>query len=243
MTAPQPLCVRWILIPGCTPVDLRRSCSTRNKFAKAVVQAKYCTIAGWAWNSCGARCMYRSFACLMFSCTASSVEWMTRRHFQSWRKLKTFSQKGYFISLFFFFLWFIECKYQYNFNITCVYYVGIGFINTRCSCLFVGLHVLNPILASNFSDTFDQLFLWIFLYGFHRKCPLYFFYTMVQNKSKMTKNSNQGVGSCLQEEVKKGTKKLKETKDIICNMLRRKTLERQALLLNFLLKPKRHLTI
>ena len=35
-----------------------------------------------------------------------------------------------------------------------------------------------------------------------------------KKSQKMTKNSNQGVGSCLQKEVKKG-KKSKETKDII----------------------------
>ena len=46
--------------------------------------------------------------------------------------------------------------------------------------------------ASNFGGTFDQLFFWIFFLKFSQKMPLYFFYTMVQKKSKMTKNSNQG---------------------------------------------------
>ena len=46
----------------------------------------------------------------------------------------------------------------------------------------------NLLPASNFGGTFDQLFLWIFLW-FLQKLPLL-------KKSKMTKNSNQGVGSC-----------------------------------------------
>ena len=51
----------------------------------------------------------------------------------------------------------------------------------------------NLMQASNFGGTFDQLFLGIFLWNFHRRC-LNFFYTMVEKKSKMTKNSNQRGG-------------------------------------------------
>ena len=45
--------------------------------------------------------------------------------------------------------------------------------------------------ASNFGGTFDQLFLDFFM-KFKQKMPLYFVNTMVQKKSKMTKNWNQG---------------------------------------------------
>ena len=47
--------------------------------------------------------------------------------------------------------------------------------------------------ASNFGGTFNQLS-FEFLMKFSQKMPLYFFYTMVQKKSKMTKNSNQRGG-------------------------------------------------
>ena len=49
----------------------------------------------------------------------------------------------------------------------------------------------NLMQASNFGGLFDQLFLWIFFITFSQKMPVYFFYTMVQKKSKMTENSNQ----------------------------------------------------
>ena len=51
-----------------------------------------------------------------------------------------------------------------------------------------------PIQASNFRRIFDQHFLCArieFLCGVHTIMPLYFFYTMVQKKSTLTKNSNQ----------------------------------------------------
>ena len=48
-----------------------------------------------------------------------------------------------------------------------------------------------PIQASNFGGTFHQLFLWIFLWGFHTRCP-FTFSTRWCKKSKMTKSSNQG---------------------------------------------------
>ena len=55
----------------------------------------------------------------------------------------------------------------------------------------------NPIKASNFGGTFDQLFFWIFLMQFSQIFPL-LFYTMVQKSQKMTKKSNQeGGGSYL----------------------------------------------
>ena len=54
----------------------------------------------------------------------------------------------------------------------------------------------NPMQASNFGGTFDQLFLWICLCNFHTRCPSIFLYLGAKSK-KMTKNSNQGVGSCL----------------------------------------------
>ena len=49
----------------------------------------------------------------------------------------------------------------------------------------------NLMQASNFGGTFDQLFLWIFLWTFHRRCLSTFLYHGAK-KSKMTKNSNQG---------------------------------------------------
>ena len=58
---------------------------------------------------------------------------------------------------------------------------------------FVATLYRNPIQASNFAGTFDQLFLWInFLMQFSHKMPLFFFYTMVQKSQKMTKSSKQG---------------------------------------------------
>ena len=53
----------------------------------------------------------------------------------------------------------------------------------------------NPMQATNFGGTFDQLFLRIFLSNFHRRC-LSISSIPWCKKSKMTKNSNQG-GSCL----------------------------------------------
>ena len=50
----------------------------------------------------------------------------------------------------------------------------------------------NPMQASNFSGTFDQLFLWIYLCNFHRGLPLYFFYTMVQKSQKWPKTQIKG---------------------------------------------------
>ena len=41
--------------------------------------------------------------------------------------------------------------------------------------------VWNPMQASNFDGTFDELF------RFSQRMPLYFIYTMVQKKSKLTK--------------------------------------------------------
>ena len=52
----------------------------------------------------------------------------------------------------------------------------------------------NLVQASNFGGTFDQLFLRIFFMNFSQKLSLYICYTMVQKKSKMTKNSNQRGG-------------------------------------------------
>ena len=43
----------------------------------------------------------------------------------------------------------------------------------------------------NFGGTFDQLFLWVFLWDFHTRCPLPFLYHGAK-KSIMTKNSKQG---------------------------------------------------
>ena len=42
----------------------------------------------------------------------------------------------------------------------------------------------NPMQASNFGGTFDQLYLWIFFMRFSRKMLLNFFRTMVQKESK-----------------------------------------------------------
>ena len=53
----------------------------------------------------------------------------------------------------------------------------------------------NPMRASNFRGTFDQLFLWFFYVVFTEDVSLLFLYHSAK-KSKMTKNSNQGVGSC-----------------------------------------------
>ena len=49
----------------------------------------------------------------------------------------------------------------------------------------------NPMQASNFGGTFDQLFLWIFLWNFHRRCLSTSSIPWCK-KVKMTKNSNQG---------------------------------------------------
>ena len=56
----------------------------------------------------------------------------------------------------------------------------------------------NPIQASNFGGTFDQLFPWIFLWGFHRRCLS----TSSVPWCKKVKNNQQlksggGGGSCL----------------------------------------------
>ena len=54
----------------------------------------------------------------------------------------------------------------------------------------------NPIQASNFGGTFDQLFLRIFYEIFTEDVSLLFLYHGAK-KSKMTKNSNQGGGPAL----------------------------------------------
>ena len=51
----------------------------------------------------------------------------------------------------------------------------------------------NPIQASNFGGSFDQLFLEFFLCNFHRRCASTFSIQWCK-KFKMTKNSNQGGG-------------------------------------------------
>ena len=50
----------------------------------------------------------------------------------------------------------------------------------------------NLMQASNFGGTFDQLFLWIFLWNIHRRCLSTSSIPWCK-KVKMTKNSNQGV--------------------------------------------------
>ena len=53
--------------------------------------------------------------------------------------------------------------------------------------------------ASNFGGTFDQLFLWIFLWNFHRRCLSTSSIPWCKKSKKWTKNSNQvggGGGSC-----------------------------------------------
>ena len=55
----------------------------------------------------------------------------------------------------------------------------------------------NPMQASNFGGTFDQLFLWIFFMQFSQKMRLYFFCTMVQKSQKWPKTQIKGGGSCL----------------------------------------------
>ena len=49
----------------------------------------------------------------------------------------------------------------------------------------------NPMQASNFGGAFDQLFLWICLWNFHKRC-LSTSSIPCCKKVKMTKNSNQG---------------------------------------------------
>ena len=50
----------------------------------------------------------------------------------------------------------------------------------------------NPKQASNFGGTFDQLFLWISFWNFHKKMPLYFSYNMVQNVKNDQKLKSRG---------------------------------------------------
>ena len=57
---------------------------------------------------------------------------------------------------------------------------------------FVYNFVLNLKQAGSFGGTFDQLFLWIFYDIFTEDASLLFLYHGAK-KSKMTKNSNQGV--------------------------------------------------
>ena len=54
----------------------------------------------------------------------------------------------------------------------------------------------NLMQVSNFGGTFDQLFLWIFLWNFHRIC-LYLCYTMVQKSQKWPKTQIKGGGGVL----------------------------------------------
>ena len=51
----------------------------------------------------------------------------------------------------------------------------------------------NPIQASNFVGTFDQLFLWIF-YAIFTEGAIYFVYTMVQKSQKWPKTQIKGGG-------------------------------------------------
>ena len=51
----------------------------------------------------------------------------------------------------------------------------------------------NPVQASNFGGTFDQLFLWIFLWNFHRRCLSTF---SIQKSQKWPKTQIKGL-SCL----------------------------------------------
>ena len=51
----------------------------------------------------------------------------------------------------------------------------------------------NPTQASNFGGAFGQLFLWIFLWHFHRRCFFTFSIPWCKKVKKMTKNSKQGV--------------------------------------------------
>ena len=51
----------------------------------------------------------------------------------------------------------------------------------------------NLMQAGNFAGTFDQLFLWMLLWNFHRRCLSPSSIPWCK-KSKMTKNSNQGGG-------------------------------------------------
>ena len=55
----------------------------------------------------------------------------------------------------------------------------------------------NPLQASSFGGTFDQLFFRIFM-QFSHKLPLYFFYTIVQ-KSQNDQNSKQGAPASRQD--------------------------------------------
>ena len=57
----------------------------------------------------------------------------------------------------------------------------------------------NPMQASIFGGTFDQLFLWIFFIKLSQKMSLYLFYTMVQKSQKWPKTQIKGRGSCLKE--------------------------------------------
>ena len=59
----------------------------------------------------------------------------------------------------------------------------------------------NPMQASNFGGTFDQLFLRIFYKIFTEDASLLFQYHGAK-KSKMTKNSNQGGGPALTPEFR-----------------------------------------
>ena len=58
----------------------------------------------------------------------------------------------------------------------------------------------NLMQASNFGGTFDQLFLWIFLWNFHRM-PLNFFYTTVQKSQKWRKPKSRGPALIRRSEV------------------------------------------
>ena len=63
----------------------------------------------------------------------------------------------------------------------------------------------NPMQASNFGGTFDQLFLWIFLWNFYRTCVSTFsipWCKKVKNDQKV--KSRGGGGSCLKAHEKRG---------------------------------------
>ena len=59
----------------------------------------------------------------------------------------------------------------------------------------------NPMQASNFGGTFDQLFLRFFFIKFSQKMPLYLFYTMVQKSQKRPKKLKSRGGGVLTSHV------------------------------------------
>ena len=65
------------------------------------------------------------------------------------------------------------------------------------TAVFVYNFVLKPYASEQLRWHIWPTFLLNFLMKFSQKMPLYFFYIMVQKKSKMTKNSNQGGGPAL----------------------------------------------